>query len=204
MTSLAGKTALVTGASKGIGKAAALALAEAGANVVITYSSDDASAQAVVSSIISSSSTEAYKGIPPRALALKSDAGNVAQQEILVKQVVEVHGKIDILICNAGIMPLVDLEHTSEEAFDRVMGINVKGAFFLVQVSLFTLSCNLFSLSLYQIWICFKVWRYTDIVFRGRADSANNITSHHRKQHHTCHPLHISFSSPQPSMRHLR
>lgn len=128
--SLTGKTAIITGASKGIGKATALALARAGANVVINYSSDDASANELVTTITSDSQSH-----PPKALAVKADAGDVQQLETLVKKVVDMYGKIDILIANAGIMPMKDLEHTTEELFDNVMRVNVKGPFFLAQVS---------------------------------------------------------------------
>lgn len=65
---------------------------------------------------------------------MKANAGDVKELESLVNRVVDVYGKIDILIANAGIMPMVDLEHTTEEVFDRVMRLNVKGPFFLAQV----------------------------------------------------------------------
>lgn len=140
-SSLAGKTALITGASKGIGKATALALARAGANVVINYSSDDSSANELVSTITSGSQSKI-----PRALAVKADAGDVKELESMVNKVVDVYGKIDILIANAGIMPMADLEHTTEELFDRVMRLNVKGPLFLAQVCYFSfLSFSTFS-----------------------------------------------------------
>lgn len=126
---LAGKTAIITGASKGIGRATALVLARAGANVVINYSSDDASANELVSSI-----TSGVQSKVPRALAVKADAGDVKELESMVNKVVDIYGKIDVLIANAGIMPMADLEHTTEEIFDRVMRLNVKGPFFLAQV----------------------------------------------------------------------
>lgn len=131
--SLAGKTAIITGASKGIGKATALALARAGANVVINYSSDDASANELVSLITCGAQSKV-----PRALAVKADAGDVKELESMVNKVVDIYGKIDILIANAGIMPMADLEHTTEELFDRVMRLNVKGPFFLAQVCYFS------------------------------------------------------------------
>ena len=130
MVSLAGKTAIITGASKGIGAATALALACAGANVVINYASDDATANELVSKI-----TSGAKSKLPRALAVRGDAGDIKDMESMVNKVVEVYGKIDIVIANAGIMPLQDLEHTTEEIYDRVMRLNVKGPFFLAQVS---------------------------------------------------------------------
>jgi len=135
MVSLAGKTALITGASKGIGAATALALARAGANVVINYASDDAPANELVSKITSGAQSKA-----PRALAIRGDAGDIKDIESMVNKVVEVYGKIDIVIANAGIMPLQDLEHTTEEIYDRVMRLNVKGPFFLAQVCSFWLT----------------------------------------------------------------
>ncbi len=134
MTSLVGKTAIITGASKGIGAATALALARAGANVVINYASDDAPANELVSTLTSGAQSKV-----PRALAVKADAGDIKELESMVNKVVEVYGKIDILIANAGIMPLQDLEHTTEEIYDRVMRLNVKGPFFLAQVCTFYL-----------------------------------------------------------------
>lgn len=119
-TSLAGKVALVTGASKGIGKATAIRLAQQGARVVATYGSDAAAAKDLVKSI-------------DGALAIQSDAGSVTEIDALVKEVVERCGKIDILVCNAGILQMKDLENTTEEDFDRNFAVNVKGPYFLAQ-----------------------------------------------------------------------
>jgi 3-oxoacyl-[acyl-carrier protein] reductase len=119
-TSLAGKVALVTGASKGIGKATAIRLAQQGARVVATYGSDAAAANDLVKSI-------------DGALAIQSNAGSVTEIDALVKEVVERCGKIDILVCNAGILQMKDLENTTEEDFDRNFAVNVKGPYFLAQ-----------------------------------------------------------------------
>lgn len=121
--SLTGKVALITGASKGIGKATALRLAQEGASVVINYNSDSKAADELVSQIGSD-----------RALAVQADAGNVASLEQLVQKAVEKFGKIDILVPNAGIMPMVDLAHLTEEIFDKTFALNVKGPMFLAQV----------------------------------------------------------------------
>jgi 3-oxoacyl-[acyl-carrier protein] reductase len=121
---LAGKIALITGASKGIGAATALELSSLGAKVVINYSSDSAPADELVKRIGSDN-----------AIAIKADAGSVQEIEALVKQTVEKWGRIDILIPNAGIAPMKDLESTTEEDFDAVYRLNVKGVYFLVQVS---------------------------------------------------------------------
>lgn len=121
--SLAGKVALITGASKGIGKATALRLAKDGASVVINYSSDAKSAEELVQTIGSD-----------RALAAQANVGIVAEIEKLVQQTVDKFGKIDIVVANAGVAPVKDLEHTTEEDFDTTMAVNVKGSYFLCQV----------------------------------------------------------------------
>jgi 3-oxoacyl-[acyl-carrier protein] reductase len=120
---LAGKVALVTGASKGIGKATALHLASQGASLVINYSSDAKEANDVVGKIGAE-----------KAFAVKADASSIKAIEDLVKQTVGKFGKIDILVPNAGILPMKDLETTTEEDFDQCMALNVKGPYFLVQV----------------------------------------------------------------------
>ena len=92
--SLACKVALITGGSKGIGKGAAIALAGAGAQLVVSYMSDESAAEALVSEIGAD-----------KALALKSDASRMEDIESLVKETVERFGGIDILIANASISP---------------------------------------------------------------------------------------------------
>lgn len=121
--SLAGKVALITGASKGIGKATALRLARDGARVVINYSSDKQAADEVVQQIGDS-----------HAVAIKADASKVSDIEFLVKQTVDLLGRIDILIPCAGMLPMSPLEATSEELFDKIFALNVKGPYFLAQV----------------------------------------------------------------------
>lgn len=123
MTGLSGKVALVTGGSKGIGKATSLALAKAGATVVINYASDANAAEALVKEIG-----------PEQAFAIQADAGSITGCEQIVKKTVEKFKKIDILIPNAGVLPMKTLEQTTEEDFDRTFAINVKGPYFLVQV----------------------------------------------------------------------
>ncbi|KAJ8101698.1 hypothetical protein POJ06DRAFT_69488 [Lipomyces tetrasporus] len=121
-SSLAGKVAVITGGSKGIGRATALRLAEEGANVVINYSSDASAAEEVVKIIGAD-----------RSLAVKADAGNVAELERLVTETVSRFGKIDILVPNAGVMLMKDLETTTEHDFEASMALNVKGPYFLAQ-----------------------------------------------------------------------
>ncbi|KAF2753020.1 short chain dehydrogenase [Pseudovirgaria hyperparasitica] len=119
---LAGKVALITGGSKGIGAQAALRLARDGAKVVVNYSSDSKAADDIVNQIGGGN-----------ALAVKANAANVTEIEGLVKQTVAKFGKIDILIPNAGILPMKTLEQTTEQDFDNTFGLNVKGPYFLVQ-----------------------------------------------------------------------
>ena len=91
MNNLSGKVALVTGGSKGIGRATCQALAKAGASVVINYSSDSSSADSLVNEIGSK-----------KALAVKADAGSVRGAEDMVKATIDRFGQLDILIANAG------------------------------------------------------------------------------------------------------
>ena len=121
--SLSNKIIVITGASKGIGKACALRVAQDGANVVINYLSDTTSADEVVKQIGSH-----------RALAVQADASTVDGCAKLVDAAVSKFGKIDVLIPNAGIQPMKGLEQTSEDDFDKAFSINVKGPYFLVQV----------------------------------------------------------------------
>ncbi|MCJ1312400.1 hypothetical protein MMC25_006074 [Agyrium rufum] len=120
--SLNGKVALVTGGSKGIGRSIVLGLAKLGASIAINFSSDASAADALVEEIGSD-----------RALAIKADAGNVQDIESMVAKTVEKFQKIDILIPNAGLLLMKDLAGTTEEDFDRLMAVNVKGPYFLAQ-----------------------------------------------------------------------
>ncbi|KAJ3533938.1 hypothetical protein NM208_g7759 [Fusarium decemcellulare] len=120
--SLTGKVVLVTGGSKGIGKAVVERVAAEGANVVINYASDSAAANEVVEKIGSD-----------KALAVQADVSSVSEIEKLVKAAVDRFGRIDVLMPNAAAAPMNDLESTTEEMFDRSYNMNVKGPYFLVQ-----------------------------------------------------------------------
>lgn len=121
---LAGKVALITGGSKGIGRATSLRLARDGAKVVVNYSSSSKDADEVVSLIGSDN-----------AIAIQADVGNVAEISKLVDATIAKWGKIDILIPCAGIMRLNELENVSEAEYDLTFNLNVKGPLFLTQVS---------------------------------------------------------------------
>lgn len=122
--SLAGKVIIVTGGSKGIGRAISQRVAGQGASVIINFSHDAPAAAEVVESIG-----------PDRAFSVQADVGTVAGVEKLVRATVERFGRIDVVIPNAGVMPMRTLEATTEEDFDRTFAVNVKGPYFLAQVS---------------------------------------------------------------------
>ncbi|KAG6831075.1 hypothetical protein H0H92_012999 [Tricholoma furcatifolium] len=124
-TSLNDKVAIVTGSSRGIGAAIAQRLAEDGANVVINYVSNAQRADDVVSEIKAKG-----KGA---AIAIKADASTISGGKQLVEETIKAFGKVDILICNAGIMGSKTLAEIDEKFFDDHFNINVKGPLFLAQ-----------------------------------------------------------------------
>jgi 3-oxoacyl-[acyl-carrier protein] reductase len=126
MSSLNGKVALITGASRGIGQAIALALAKDGASVVINFSNDATPANELVNEIGKD-----------RAIAVKADVSQLKDVKRLVKETVDKWGKIDFLINCAGVLPMSDLKSTTEETYDKTFAINVKGPYFLTQVNPF-------------------------------------------------------------------
>ena len=120
MKLLEGKTAIITGATRGIGKGIALKLAEHGANVAFTYVSSEEKALAIEKELIA---------LGVKAKAYKSDASVMSDAEALVKDVNETFGGIDILVNNAGITKDNLLMRMSEQDFDRVMEVNLKSIF---------------------------------------------------------------------------
>jgi 3-oxoacyl-[acyl-carrier protein] reductase len=125
MTALSGKTALVTGASRGIGRASALALAKGGAQVLVHYGRGKDEAEAVVKEIRSAGG---------RAEALSADLSRPDGPQALAKQVRSIVGdRLDILVANAGIAKSGTIEETSIEDFDSLFAVNVRAPFFLVQ-----------------------------------------------------------------------
>ncbi len=125
MTTLTGKTALVTGASRGIGRASALALAKAGAQVLVHFGSGAAEAERVVAEI--------RKG-RGRADSVGVDLAAADGPHKLAKRTREIIGdRLDILIANAGVSKAATIEDTTIEDFDRLFAVNVRAPFFLVQ-----------------------------------------------------------------------
>ena len=125
MTTLSGKTALVTGASRGIGRARALALAGRGAQVLVHYSSGMKEAEAVVAEI---------RQAGGRADTVAADLSEPDGAHKLAKQARAVVGdRLDILVANAGISKSASIEDTTIKDFDRLFAVNVRAPFFLVQ-----------------------------------------------------------------------
>lgn len=119
MFDLTGKIALVTGGSRGIGRATAQVLAEQGAEVAISYVGNEAAAKETVSAI------EAAGG---KAQALKFDVSDTAATEQAIAEFAKRAGRLDILVANAGIAIDGLLLRLKEEDFDRILAVNLKGA----------------------------------------------------------------------------
>lgn len=124
LSDLQGKVALVTGASRGIGRAAALALAEAGADVAVNYRSKEALALEVC---------EQIQSINRRTVAVGADVSQATEVHRLVEAVEWELGPVDILINNAGVLWQKPLMEISEEDFDAMIAVNLKSAFLLTQ-----------------------------------------------------------------------
>ena len=118
---LEGQTALVTGASRGIGKAIAICLAKEGAEVIVNYSSSLESASQVVSEINS------FGG---KAYSLQSDISNEHSVNELIKTVLEKNNKIDVLINNAGITKDGLLMRMKTDDWQQVLDLNLNGVFY--------------------------------------------------------------------------
>ena len=125
MTTLRNKTALVTGASRGIGRATGLALAAAGARVLVHYARSSQEADALVAAI------QANGG---QALAISADLGAPSGAAQLAQQVRSIVGdRLDVLVLNAGISKAAPIADHTVEDFDSLFATNVRGPFFLVQ-----------------------------------------------------------------------
>jgi len=117
---LSGKTALVTGASRGIGKAIAIELAKQGADVVVNYSRDEESAMGVV---------EEIKKIGCKGIAIKADVSNFEEVKAMFKVVKREFGSLDILVNNAGIIMDRTLQNMGIDDWNSVIKTNLKGVF---------------------------------------------------------------------------
>jgi 3-oxoacyl-[acyl-carrier protein] reductase len=115
---LTDRVALVTGGSRGIGKAVVDLLASCGAHVVVNYIKDEDAAMATVN-------LARAQGV--QALAIQADVSQISEAEKLLQQTVEHLGRVDFVICNAGIWEGAPVESISEELWDKTLGINLKG-----------------------------------------------------------------------------
>jgi 2-deoxy-D-gluconate 3-dehydrogenase len=125
MFDLTNKTAIVTGAAKGIGEGIAVRLAEAGASVLVA-DIDAAEGERVA---------EAIKSGGGKAERISANAASVADATTVVDSAIDNFGGVDILVNNAGVFPFSPALQTSEDLWDRVMAVNLKGAFFYSQAA---------------------------------------------------------------------
>lgn len=115
---LRGRAAIVTGGSRGIGRAAALRLAEAGADIIINYLSHEESAEEVAC---------ACRASGVSAITVRADVADVAQAATLAQRTLEQFGRCDLLVANAGVWEGASVERMSEELWDHVVDVNLKG-----------------------------------------------------------------------------
>ena len=120
------KTALVTGSSRGVGRAVALGFAQEGAKVVVNYTSNETAAKEVVDKI---------QSLGSEAIAVKADVAQKTEAEALVGAAVETFGKIDILVNNAGFTRPALMIKMTEDQWDQVVDIHLKGAFLCSQAA---------------------------------------------------------------------
>jgi len=123
---LANKTAVVTGSSRGVGRAVALGFAAEGANVIINYTSNQDAANEVVDIIT---------GMGRRAVAVKADVARKDEVELLFGKALDAFGKIDVLVNNAGFTRPALMLKMTEEQWDQVVDIHMKGAFLCAQAA---------------------------------------------------------------------
>jgi glucose 1-dehydrogenase len=124
--SLKGKVAIVTGGNSGIGKAIALGLAKAGANIVIDY-------------VVHPEATEALEAeiaaLGDVSIGVQADVSKVADLQSLIDAAVAKFGRVDIMVNNAGVETRTSVLDTSEEQYEKVLSINLKSAFFGTQIA---------------------------------------------------------------------
>ena len=128
---LADKVAIVTGGSRGIGRSIAAALSAEGAAVVINYRSDTAAAEQVVRGIGESGG---------RAVAMRADIAAAGTAEALFSQAEASFGRVDILVCNAGVAAVGPLTGIQDADYDRIYGVNVRSLVFLLRAAARSLS----------------------------------------------------------------
>ncbi|WP_042431233.1 SDR family oxidoreductase [Streptacidiphilus anmyonensis] len=134
MTDLTGKTAVITGSARGIGRAIALRYAGLGADIVVNYASSKTAAEDTAAEI---------EKLGRQALTVQADMNKVADIQRLFDESAAHFGKIDIAIANAGVEEIgIDFLDITEEQFDRLFTLNTKGAFFTLQAAARTIAEN--------------------------------------------------------------
>ncbi len=124
MLPLEGKQALVTGASKGVGKGIALEFGQAGCDVAVNYNTDRVGAEATVAEL---------EAMGRRAFAVQADVGVAAEVERMFEEVFRRFDRLDILVNNAGVQTWKELLELTEAEWDRVLNTNLKGCFLCTQ-----------------------------------------------------------------------
>ena len=124
---LSGRIALVTGAARGIGKAIALALAEAGADVAVNYRTREADALAVA---------DAVRDFGRRTMTVRADVSDSSAVKSMVEAIADELGGVDVLVNNAGVAIRRGLDDLTEADFDRTIAVNLKSAFLCTQAVL--------------------------------------------------------------------
>ncbi len=127
MHNLEGKIALITGASRGIGRGCAIALAEAGANVAVNYRVQEEAAREVCSRI---------EGAGRRAIPVRADVSRASEVEQMVRRIERELGSVDILVNNAGVSRRFAWDQIPEEGWDEVLAVNLKSAYLVTQAVL--------------------------------------------------------------------
>jgi len=123
---LSGKVAVVTGGSRGIGRAISLALGREGAAVIVNYAKAEEAAQEVVADI---------RQMGGQAFAVACDVKDSSQHERILAAAREIFGRLDILVNNAGMARRQPFLEATEDAWDEVLGVNLKGVYFLSQAA---------------------------------------------------------------------
>jgi 3-oxoacyl-[acyl-carrier protein] reductase len=124
MGRLQGKVAVVSGASKGIGAAIAKVMAREGASVVLAYASDDSGANAVV---------DAIQAVGGRAVACRMNVAVESEVQALFWRAIEAFGRVDVLVNNAGVYSVQNIEDVTAEEFHRQFDVNVLGTLFMIK-----------------------------------------------------------------------